>query len=203
MALDPNTPFGLQPYQRFGSSSYRANAKVYYVAAATTNPMFLGDPVIKQAASADTTYGYDAVKIATAVSNNKITGVIIGFLGTNPNGAFFGASGAPGPYYKATNAALAQWVLVDDDPSSLYVVQCTGTPASTVVGKNTNLVSGNGSKFTGWSGFQASATVATSATAQLRIEGFLQEVDNVIGNQFPKLIVRINNSTEALGQAGV
>ena len=48
-----------------------------------------------------------------------------------------------------------------------------------------------------------SATVATSATAQLRIQGFAQEVDNVVGNKFPKLIVRINYSTEALGVAGI
>ena len=202
MANNPNVPSGMQPYQHGGSVSYRANATVYSVAANTTNPMFLGDPVIKQAASADTTHGYDGVNLATAVSNNKITGVIVGFLGTDPNGAFFGASGAPGNYFKATNSPVLQYVLVDDDAKSNFVIQCTGTPAATVVGKNTNLVSGNGSKVTGWSGWQCSATVATSATAQLRIIGFLQEVDNVVGNKFPKLIVNINNSTEAAG-AGI
>lgn len=203
MANNPNVPWGLQPYQRDGSSSYRANAQVYSVAANTTNAMFLGDPVIKQAASGDTTHGYDGVNLATCASNNKITGVIVGFLGTDPNGAFWGAAGSPGNYYKATNSAVLQYVLVDDDPSSLFVVQCTGTPASTIVGKNGNLVTGTGNRTTGWSGVQASATVATSATAQLRIEGFVQQVDNVIGNKFPKLIVRINNSTEALGAAGI
>lgn len=203
MANNPNTPWGLQPIQNRDSSEYRANAKVYYVAASTTNPLFLGDPVIKVAASADTTYGYDAVNLVTAGTAHAITGVIVGFLGNSPNGGFFGNSGVPGPYYKATNSTVAQWVLVDDSPTTLWSVQCTGTPASTVVGKNVNLVSGNGSKYTGWSGWQVSATTATTSTWQLQIVGFLQEVDNVIGNKFPKLIVRLNNSTEGLAATGI
>lgn len=203
MANNPNTPYGLQPLQGNASAEYRANARVYSVAAATTNAMFLGDPVKKVTASADTTYGYDAVNLVTAGTNNAITGVIVGFLGTSPNGALFGASGAPGPYYKATNAAAAQFVLVDDSINTLWTIQCTGTPASTVVGRNVNLISGNGSKYTGWSGWQCSATVATTSTWQLQIVGFLQDVSNVIGNKFPKLIVRINNSTEITPATGV
>ena len=199
MANNPNTPFGGQPYQHNGGVVYRAQATVYSVAANTTNAMFLGDPVIKVTASADATHGYDAVNLATATSNNKITGFIVGFLGTDPNGALFGTSGAPGPYYKATNSPVLQYVLVDDDAKDNFIIQCTGTPAATVVGRNTNLVSGNGSVYTGWSGMQCSATTGTSSTAQLRIIGFAQEVDNVIGNKFPKLIVNINNSTEAAG----
>lgn len=202
MANNPNVAQGLQPIQHTGSTVYRAQATVYSVAANTTNPMFLGDAVIKVTASADTTHGYDAVVLATCASNNKITGAIIGFLGTDPNGNIFGASGAPGNYFKATNSPTLQYVLVDDDAKSAFVVQCTGTPAATVVGRNTNLVTGNGSKVTGWSGMQCSATVATSSTAQLRIIGFVQSVDNVVGNKFPKLIVNINNSTEAAG-AGI
>ena len=111
--------------------------------------------------------------------------------------------GAPGPFYKATSAATAQYLLVETNPAALFTVQCTGNPAATVVGKNTNLVSGNGGTTTGWSGWQASATVATSATAQLNIVGFLQEVDNAVGSANSKLIVRINNSTEIPGAAGI
>ena len=204
MANNPYSLQGIQPYQ--GNSpggDYRATAKIYYVPAATTNAMFLGDPVIKTNASADTTYGYDGCNLATAGTNHAITGFIVGFLGTSPNGALFGASGSPGPYYKATNAAAAQWVLVDDSYNSLFTVICTGTPASTVVGRNVNLISGNGSKYTGWSGWGCSATVATTSTWQMQIVGFAQETVNVIGNKFPKLIVRLNNSTEGLAATGI
>jgi len=85
----------------------------------------------------------------------------------------------------------------------VFAVQCSGNPASTVVGKNTNAVSGNGGTTTGWSGWQVSATVATSATAQFNILGFLPSVDNVIGSANSKLLVRINNSTEIPGAAGI
>ena len=203
MANNPNTPWGFQPYQNRGSSDYRANAKVYSVAASTTNPLFIGDPVIKVTASADATHGYDAVKLATAGTNNLITGVVVGFLGTDPNGAFLGFGLGTGPIYKTTNNSTLQYVLVDDSPDSLFVVQCTGTPAATVVGRNVNSVSGNGSAYTGWSGWQVSATVATTNTWQWQIVGFEQEVDNVIGNKFPKLIVRLNQSTEGLAATGI
>jgi hypothetical protein len=176
---------------------YRGNLQVFL--APTTNALFLGDPVIRIAASAvDSTSGwgvYQKVDLVTAGTNHAITGAVVGFLGSNPNGAFLGFGLGQGPFYKATNKAT-QYVLVDTDPNSTYTVQCTGTPAATVVGKNINLISGTGSTTTGWSGWQASATTATTSTWQLRVLGFLPEVTNIVGNKFPKLVVAINNSTE-------
>lgn len=204
MANDPNVPWGLQPIQRFGSSSYRGNLQVFL--APTTNALFLGDPVIRIAASAvDSTNGwgvYQKVDLVTAGTNHAITGAVVGFLGSNPNGAFLGFGLGQGPFYKVTNKAT-QYVVVDTDPFSEYVVQCTGTPAATVVGKNINLISGTGSTVTGWSGWQASATTATTNTWQLRVQGFVPDVSNVVGNKFPKLIVNINNSTEAVSVTAI
>ena len=205
MASSVNTPYGLQPIQRFGSADYRANLVVFE--APTTNALFLGDPVVRITASGVAPgTGYDGAfqkcDLVTAASNHKVTGAVVGFLGSSPNGAFLGFGLGNGPYYKATNIA-SQYVVVDTDPNSEYVVQCTGTPAATVVGQNTSLVSGTGSKVTGWSGWQASATTGTSATAQLTIMGFLPEADNLVGNKFAKLIVRINLSTEATGVVGI
>jgi hypothetical protein len=208
MASNNNTPFGLQPLQSAGDS-YRPNTQVFYVAANTAAAFFLGDPVIKSAASADAN-GIDGVVLATAGSTNKITGIVVGFLGGNAGnfpggstGGFFANSGTPGPFYKATSAATAQYLLVETNPYALFVAQCSGNPASTVVGKNANLVSGNGSAYTGWSGWQVSATTGTSSSAQVSIVGFLQEVDNVIGSANSKLIVRLNQSTELSPATGV
>lgn len=204
MATNTNVANGLQPIQRLGSSSYRGNLTVFE--APTTNALFLGDPVIRITAAAGNPgsgYGvFQKVDLATAASNNKITGVVVGFLGSSPNGAFLGFGLGNGPFYKVTSKAT-QYVVVDTDPFSEYTIQCTGNPASTVVGRNTNLVSGTGSTVTGWSGWQASATVAASATAQLTIVGFVQDVSNIVGSQFSKLIVRINNTTEQTGLAGI
>jgi len=203
---NPNIAWGLQPYQRKGSASYRANAAVYYIPANTTNAMFVGDPVIKVTSSADAN-GYDGINLATAGTNHAITGVIVGFLGSSPNGAFFANSGTPGPMYKATSLATAMYALVDDDPNSLFVVQSNdsgGNLAVTAVGKNANLASGTGSRYTGWSGWQLAANqVATTSTYQVNIVGFEQEVDNTPGAAHGKVIVRINNSTEVAGSAGI
>lgn len=209
MATNPNIARGLQPIQTAQGADYRPNLQVFYVAANTAAAFALGDPVIKSAGSADAA-GNDGVVLATAGSTNKITGVVVGFLGGNAGGfpggstgGFFGNSGAPGPFYKATSAATAQYLLVETNPYATFVVMCTGNPAATVVGKNTNLVSGNVSPFTGWSGWAASATTGASATGQLTILGFDSAPDNVIGSQFSRLIVRINQSTEIVGVAGI
>lgn len=203
MANDPNTPWGFQPLTNRSSANYKANSQVYCLAASVSNAIFLGDPVIKTATSSDATHGYETVILATAGSSNKITGIVTGFLGSDPNGAFFANSGTPGPYYKATSLATKTFVLVDNSTDTLFSVQCTGTPTASAVGKNTSAISGNGSKFTGWSGWQVSATMSTNAGQQFQVVGFVQDVSNTVGNKFPKLIVRINNSTEIPGAVGI
>lgn len=204
MATNVNSPYGFQPVQRLGAAGYRGETTVF--AAPTTNALFLGDPVIRIAATAGNPgsgYGvYQNVDLVTQASNHKVTGIVVGFLGSSPNGAFLGFGLGNGPMYKATNTS-GQYVVVATDPQSEFAVQCTGNPAATVVGKNTSSVSGTGSKVTGWSGWQVSATTAASATAQFTIVGFLPEVDNVVGSQFSKLIVRINNTTEGANTAGI
>lgn len=203
MANNVNAPYGFQPTQTRNSADYRPNAQVYVLAANVTNAIFLGDPVIKTATSSDATHGYETVILATAASANKITGIVTGFLGSDPSGAFFANSGTPGPFFKATNLATKMWVQVDTSTDTLFAVQCTGTPTASAVGKNCNGVAAQGGKTTGWSGWQVSATTTTNAAAQFQIMGFVQDVSNVVGNKFPKLLVRINNSTEVPGAIGI
>lgn len=202
MANNPNTPYGFQPVQN-EFASYRANARVCYIPAATTNAMFLGDPVIITTTTTNLGQGYPSIVLATAGSSNKVSGHIVGFLGASPNGAFFANSGTPGPMYKATNQATAWWCLVDDSYLTEFQVQCTGTPTAAIVGHNVNAISGQGGKTTGWSGWQVSATATNLAGTQYRVVRFVQDVSNVIGNKFPKLVVRLNQPTESPATAGV
>lgn len=210
---NPNTPYGLQPVQIQGAKSWRDSCNIYYVPASTTNAMYVGDPVIKLAASADVN-GINGVNLATAGTNNKITGVIVGFqgkgsaqLGNYNPGSLYGLSGNPGPAYKPANDTSAWYVLVADDPSTIFSVQSNDSgsvPASTIVGKNANLASGTGSAYTGWSGWQlASNTTETASGGQVNIVGVLQEADNLAGSANCKFLVRINNSTEANAAAGI
>ena len=108
---NPNDPLrpATGPTRDF-QADYRASLNVFYVKANVTNAIYVGDPVIKLAASADVN-GIDAVNLATAGTNNRITGVVCGFLGTGTAvlgqpaaPSFFGLSGTPGPAYKPASA---------------------------------------------------------------------------------------------------
>lgn len=210
---NPNTPAGLQLVQRYGNADFRASLNVYQVPAAQTNAIYVGDPVIKLAASADVN-GYDGVDLAAAGTSNRITGVVCGFLGLGAaqlgvpaNPSLFGLSGTPGNVYRPATTAQVYYLLVCDDPAALYSIQSNdsgGAPAATVVGKNANLATGAGSPYTGNSGWQLAANqIGTSANNQLSIVGFLPEVDNLAGSAHAKLLVRINQNTEVNATTGV
>lgn len=212
---NPNTPQGLQLYQRDGAVDFRASLNVYKVATLTTNAIYVGDPVIKVTASADVN-GINGVNLASAGTSGKITGVVCAFLGTGTaqlgsswSPSFFGLSGTPGPAYKPANAVPVYYVLVCDDPSALYTIQSDdigGDPAATIVGRNANLTSGAGSPYTGWSGWLLdSSTVGTSANNQVQVVGVLQEADNVAGTTQAnaKYLVKINTATNVANAAGI
>lgn len=209
---NPNTPYGLQPIQRLDGAAYRASARLYFVPAANTNALYVGDPVIKTHASADTN-GIPGVDLASAGTGNQITGVVVGFYGTctagtGAYGQFFGLSGTPGPAYRPATTSLDYYVLVNDDPEASFAVQCNdagGVPAVTaLVGLNANLASGAGSVYTGLSGWQLTPTgAATTNTLQLRVIEVLREVDNVGGSANAKYVVQINQHTELPHQAGI
>lgn len=210
---NPNSPAGLQLTQAYGQADYRASLDVFYVKASVTNAIFVGDPVIKVTNSADVN-GINEAILATAGTSNRITGVVCGFLGTGnatlgqPAGAsFFGLSGTPGPAYKPANNSTPYYMLVCTDPQAQYVIQSNdsgGNLAVGSVGRNANLASGNGSIYTGWSGWTLAAnTVGTASGNQLTITGFLPEVDNVPGNANAKVLVRINQNTEVNASTGI
>ncbi len=213
VAANTNTPYGLQPVQITGQKSWRESLNVYQVATLTTNAIFVGDPVVKVAASADVN-GINGVNLATAGTNHFITGVVCGFLGVGTaqlglpaNPSMFGLSGTPGPLYKPANAVGVYYVLVNDDPDTLYSVQSNdsgGAPAATVVGKNANLAAGAGSAYTGWSGWLLAANqIATTSTYQVNIKGFLPEVSNLPGGTHAKLLVTLNADTEIAPATGI
>lgn len=204
---NPNTPYGLNLIQVDGAKDFRASAVTYKVATATTNAIYVGDPVIKVTASADVN-GVNGCNLATAGTGNKITGVVVGFLGVGTaqlssqwSPSFFGLSGTPGPAYKPANAVGVYYVQVVEDPDALYSIQSDdggGDPAATIVGRNANLASGAGSAYTGWSGWLLDvSTAATTASNQMQVVGVLPEIDNVAGTTQAnaKFLVRINQST--------
>lgn len=211
--VNTNTPFGLQPVQRLDGAQWVNSLRVYFVPAANTNALYVGDPVLKVAGSADTG-GINGVDIAAAGTAAKITGVVCGFVGACTAGAgltnagLFAFSGTPGNVFRPAATTQDWYVLVNDDPEAQFMIQendSGGTPLTVAtVGKNANLVAGAGSVYTGWSGWQLNTTgTGTGATLQVRIIGFAQGPAYVAGAAFGKVIVQINTHTELPNSAGI
>jgi hypothetical protein len=209
MASNPNIVNGLQPNQRLDTAAWRNSLRVYYSPASNASALYLGDPVIKVAASADVN-GINGAVLASAGASNKITGVVCGFLGSCTagtglsNASFYGQT--PGPLYQPASSAKDWYLLVNDDPDTEWVIQSdnnyggvAGTPVPVAaVGKNINLVAGAGSVL-GWSGWYANSdSIATTNTYQLNIIGLYTDPVNLAGNLYQKLIVRLNTATELL-----
>ena len=199
--------YGLQPVARLDGAVWNDSLRVYFVPASQTNALYVGDPVIKIAGSADTA-GVNGVDLAAAGTGNKITGVVCGYVGAcvagTANPSFFSFSGTPGPVYRPATTAQDYYVLVNDDPEAQFYIQASAALAVANVGKNANLLSGTGSVYTGWSGWQLNVTgITTTNTLQLRIIGSVPDplgVPNATGNKF---IVQINTHTELPNSAGI
>lgn len=211
VAINPNTPYGLSPIQRLDGARWMDSLRVYFVAAAKTNALFVGDPVIKLNAGADIN-GVNGVDLAAAGTAAQITGVVCGFVGVcaagTGNPSFFGLSSTPGPSYRPATTALDYYVLVNDDPEAMFSIQSSDTggipTATNLVGLNANLIAGTGSIYTGLSGWRLNPTgAATGATIQLRVIGVDPVANNTAGLANCKFIVQINDHTELPHQAGI
>lgn len=209
-ASNPNIIYGLQPVQRADTAVWRDNLTVYYVVAGNTSALYVGDPVIKVAASADQN-GINGAVLATAGATNIITGVVCGIIGTVAttkadanlsNVSLYGVT--PGPVHVPASSAGDWYILVNDDPDTEWYVMSdnnyggvSGTPVpAAAVGKNINLHSGTGS-ILGWSGWYANSdSIATTNTYQCNILRLYSDPQNIVGNLNQRLIVRLNTASE-------
>lgn len=190
-----DAPTGLRPVRYASGAPYNGAANVYCVPASDGTALFKGDPVII-AGSADAN-GVPTCLKATAAGGARWTGVVVGFL--------------PSPTIQTNGHRLAstlEYVLVADDPNLIYEIQEDadgGALAAVDVGLNADFIFATGNAYTHFSGAELdTSTKATTATLQMRIVGFVQRPDNVIGAQ-AKVLVRNNLPTEtgAAGSTGV
>lgn len=201
-----DTPFGLRPVGHPSGLS-KARVTAYAVPASYGTALFPGDPVIKTStanAAEVSAPGLGTFPIgtlpevnkATAGDANAITGVIVG-VAASPD--------ALGRRYLP--ASTGGVVFVNDDPLTEFEIQADGTIAATQVGLNAVLIYTNaGSTATGQSGAELDTTSdvpAADASNQLTILRVIPRVDNEAGSDFTKVLVRINNHTEAHGAIGI
>jgi len=188
---------GLRPVRYKSGAPYNGACNTYSVPVGDTTALFLGDPVIL-AGSADAT---GVATVTRAAAGDRITGVVVGFSAL-PADTTDGALETG--YRLASTAAL---VLVADDPDLLFEAEedaVGGALAAVDVGLNVDLVAAAGSTATKRSGYLLDSSTKVDTTAQLRIVGFSQRVNSVIGSD-PLVLVSIVESTQtpAAGTTGI
>lgn len=193
--------FGLKPVRYKSGAPYNGACNRYSVASGESNNMFVGDPVI--ISGTGDTDGVPGVALASAGGGARITGVIVGF-GSNPS-VLSGTTALTRGY---RTASTADYVMVADDPSLLFEViedAVGGALATTDIGNNADLVAAAGSTYTKRSGWMLDSSTKVTTTAQVRIVGFEQRVNNTIGGTDPVWLVSIVQATEtpAAGTTGV
>ena len=131
-----NTPFGLKPQRGGGAYSFNEQGSLYSIPSTDNNAFYLYDAV-KAAASSDANGVANVTKITNGT--DALRGSVIGILPVYP-----GVSIAATPlsletsYIPATKAA-AYYVLVDDDPTTVYTIQDNGVTTGNIVPASANL----------------------------------------------------------------
>ena len=195
-----DTPRGIIPYRHFDGSVWNGSANIYYVPSGYAVNLFIGDPVEVINTSNDAN-GIPAVRVFQTPGTTAFIGSVVGIVS---GGGAVGNYSLPilqnSPIYHP--ASTAQYILVADDPTLLYMVQDNAAAQAVAPnlwpGLNANLVSGTGSTTTGYSGWElASDTVAATNTLDVKIMSALQQPDNTIGtaantSMNAKWLVKIN-----------
>jgi len=203
-----DTPFGLRPVAYRSGAPYNGAANPYYKPAGYATAVFLGDVVVitGTANTAEVSApGFGTFDIGTLPEINRTTagdsnsdaerqtGVVVGF-GADPNNL-------DRVYSPASTEAI---VWVADDPDLMFEVQCPSAIAATQIGLNAILLdTHSGDTNTGLSGTEIDGGDGTApgadASYQVKILRQVNRVDNTPNSTFNKVLVVLNNHTEAHG----
>ena len=185
---------GLSPVKFITGAPYNGAGTWYFIPAANTDVMMVGD-VVKLAGDGRAATGYQTIARHAGGATEAAVGVILGFPKTgvgdlnnlpavdNLNTANYRASG------------VATYALVADDPTLVFEAQTSGgTLAATQFGLNAGIGVAAGNTANGASGMTIDlASAATTATLPLKIIGTPNRPDNTVGDPFTRAYVLINN----------
>ena len=201
-----NTPFGLQVLRAGGAYDFNAQGNLYVVTSGDTNAMYLNDAMVVAA-------GGDGNGVPAITKNTSGTGLLRGSLqaifpvyaGTSIAGTALSLETTNIPATKAAN----YYVLVDDDPTTVYMVQDDGVTTGNLVAASCNLNSSltitAGASTTSPSGtVLLSSSFATTQTLCMKLFGLVQGQSGGAGagnayGAYAKWQARINTSDMAPG----
>ena len=193
---------GFRPVKT-ATGPYTGQANLYFVPASDGTTIMVGDAV-KLAGDARAATG--APTVTRCAATDPAIGIVVGivFTGVGDTTNVPPVNNLNTPVYRV--ASTDRYLLVCDDPSTIYEVQYAGTSvaAATItanVGQNGQFTTTAGSTVTGASGMQLdSAGLATTSTLPLKIVGFPNRPDNIPGDTYFSYYVKLNSAT--LGSLG-
>jgi hypothetical protein len=197
------SPYGLRPVNMLGGAPMVHGMREIKVSTNNSAAIFSGDIIILSAAGNPSA----ATATPTAGTTAGIVGVCVGVRYALP--AASGGAYMWGQYLPAnaiTNGYTDAWVLVADDPNTVFKVQGSAAFGTLTngshgaIGKNAAL--GNfsaGSTVTGNSGVNLTvgtngASLAATATLAVRIVGVMPGTES---DTYPELLVKFNGTTHS------
>jgi len=190
---NPDRPSGLSPVRYLSGAPYNGAVNYYATASGDGTAIFLGDPV-KLSGTSQTINGQVLPDVDQAATGDVIVGVVVGVLPVTAESTIYRVG------------STTRILMVADDPNLVFEIQevSGGTPlTANDIGLNADFVVGSGSTITGQSGVELNNVGEdTTNTLDLKITGFVNRVDNVIGEN-AKWLVRINRHQYVNQVAGV
>jgi hypothetical protein len=168
-----------------------------YSVPVNSSALYIGDPVTLSG-SGDVN---GLAGVAIGVAGSAVIGVVVGFLVAIPGVSLVASTIDLTVRSIQASATTVQYVLVADDPQLVFEIQDGQTVATALadIGRNTNFLIAAGATNYSDSGTVTAATLTDSNTANLKILGFTQRVDNTPAAAYAKLLVKINNHAYAAG----
>lgn len=190
---NPDRPSGLSPVRYLSGAPYNGAVNYYATATGDGTAIFLGDPV-KLSGTSQTINGQVLPDVDQAATGDVIVGVVVGVLPVTAESTIYRVG------------STTRILMVADDPNLVFEIQevSGGTPlTANDIGLNADFVVGSGSTVTGMSGVELNNVgEADTNTLDLKITGFVNRVDNAIGEN-AKWLVRINRHQYVNQVAGV
>lgn len=198
-------PTGLSPVKTALGAQVTFKANTYFIPSSDGSAYAVGD-LVKSAANGDGN-GIPAVQKCTS-ADTSTRGVIVGVIVAQPYGptSIQGVTLALETYTIPATKTRGYYVLVDDDPQTIFEVADDGLSALTATSsnKNANLTVANPT-----APVQVSATVmqtssvATTSTLQIKLLGLKPSIDNAFGVNARWLCKLQNHELGGPGTAGV
>jgi hypothetical protein len=185
---------GLRPVKHINGSSYNGQANVYFVPSSNSDVIMVGD-VVKLAGDGRSPTGVPTVARHAGGATEAAVGVVVGILfsGVGDVQNVPPVTDLNTPVYR--RASTDRYLLVADSGDLIFEGQTMGATFATAdIGLNCEVDVSAGSTTSGASGMAIDlSTKATTATLPLKVVGFPNRPDNLIGDTYTNAYVVINN----------